>query len=69
MKTVDARGLSCPEPLIMLKNALKTEKNVILLLDSKNALRNCEDYAGKQGFSVDIAEENGTYKARITLAK
>ena len=69
MKTVDACGISCPEPLLMLKNALKTEKEIMLLLDSKNALDNCEDYAKKQGLFVSTTTENAVFKVHITPAK
>jgi len=68
MKTLDARGISCPEPLIMLKNSLKTEKEVLLYLDSKNALSNCESYAKKQGFTVSTTTGSGIYKVYITMA-
>ena len=66
MKTVDACGISCPEPLLRLKNTLKTDKDVLLLVDSENALSNCEEYAKKQGFTVSTTSEGYTYKVRIT---
>jgi len=66
MITLDARGISCPEPLLMLKNALKTDNKLIFLVDSKNAFTNCEDYARKQGFTVETEQENDVYKMQIT---
>ena len=69
MKTLDACGISCPEPLLMLKNALKTEKEVLLLVDSKNALKNCEGYAKSMGFSVNTTTESDKYKIHITSVK
>jgi len=69
MKTLDACGFSCPEPLLMLKNALKTENKIMLLLDSKNALDNCESYAKKLGFSVSTTTENKIFKLYIKAAK
>ena len=68
MITLDACGISCPEPLLMLKKALKTEKEVVLLVDSKNALDNCEDYARKNGFSVNTTEGADNYKLHITVS-
>jgi len=65
MTTLDARGISCPEPLIMLKKALKTESEMILLVDSKNAYVNCESYAKKQGFVVETTKEDDTFKLQI----
>ena len=65
MTTLDARGISCPEPLIMLKNALKTGGRVTMLLDSKTALDNCERFAKKQGLAVEIEKEADTYTMSI----
>ena len=65
MTTLDACGISCPEPLIMLKNALKSEKELLLLVDSKMAFENCEGYAKKQGFAVVTERNDEVYKLRI----
>ena len=69
MKTLDACGISCPEPVIMLKKALKTETELFLLVDNKFALENCEKYAKKQGFSVDITIDGEIYKLHIRAIK
>jgi len=69
MKTMDACGISCPEPLLMLKNALKTEKEVILFVDSKNALQTCETYAKKEGFSVNTTKSNDRYEIHIEMTR
>lgn len=66
LKTLDACGISCPEPLLMLKNALKTERELLLLVDSENALANCESYARDRGFSVDTTAAGGRYEIHIT---
>lgn len=67
MKTIDACGISCPEPLIMLKSALKTEKEITMLVDSKNALANCVDFAEKNGFSVNTTEEADKFRILIAV--
>ena len=69
MKTVDACGISCPEPVLRLKNALKIEKEILLLLDSKHALENCERFAKAQGLFVSTTTEGGIFKVHITSAK
>ena len=69
MKTLDACGISCPEPLLILKRALKTEKELLLLVDSKNALANCEKYARKKGFLVNTTSSDEKYEIRITESK
>ena len=67
MKTVDACGVSCPEPLLMLKNALNSEKDVMLIVDSKSALENCENYARKNGFSVKTTSHGDKYEIHVTM--
>ncbi|MCL2575037.1 MAG: sulfurtransferase TusA family protein [Defluviitaleaceae bacterium] len=69
MKTIDARGFSCPEPLLMLKNGLKSDEDILLMTDSKNATQNCEDFAKKKGFSVDVTQTEGDYHLQIRKAK
>jgi len=68
MKTVDACGLSCPQPLLMLKNALKAESELVLLVSSPNARQNCEEYAVKQGCTVKVSESDDVYTMEITKA-
>jgi TusA-related sulfurtransferase len=65
MKTIDACGISCPEPLMMLCKALKTEKEFILLLDNKIALENCEYYAKSRRISFSTTHEGNVYKLSI----
>lgn len=65
MKTIDARGISCPQPLLMLKNALKTDKELILLVDSKNALENCREYAEENGCAVAVTEKGQEHQLTI----
>jgi hypothetical protein len=50
----------------MLKKAFKTETELILLVDDKVALSNCERYAKSQGFTVETEKENDTYKMHIS---
>jgi len=65
MKVLDACGYSCPEPLLMLQKALKTDLELTLLVDSKNARKDCEEYAKRQGFTVNVVTENEVFKLVI----
>ena len=52
MVEVDARGLSCPEPIMLTAEALKNEKGPIKVLVSEPVQKeNVEKYAKKQPFS------------------
>ena len=69
MMTLDARGISCPEPLIMLKNALKAEAQLTMLVDNKATLDNCEKFAKKQGFAVDVEKDGEVFKLLIRASE
>jgi tRNA 2-thiouridine synthesizing protein A len=53
MKEVDARGLSCPEPVMLLADALKgQDKEILLLVDDFAPIENCTRYAENHGCQV-----------------
>lgn len=61
MKEVDARGLSCPEPVMMLAEALKgQDKEILLLVDDFAPLENCTRYAENHNCQVK-RNDRGTY--------
>ena len=64
MINLDARNLSCPEPLLMLKKAIKQNKgeDICLLLSSQNALENCKRFAQKAKYTVSIMETDFGYQ-------
>jgi TusA-related sulfurtransferase len=37
-KTVDARGLACPQPVVLAKQALETNEKIKVLVDNETAL-------------------------------
>jgi TusA-related sulfurtransferase len=66
MITLDACGVSCPEPLLMLKKAFNTESEITLLVDNKSALENCQRYAKSRGYSVNATTGEDKYEIHIT---
>lgn len=59
MKTLDARGLSCPEPVIMIRKAMASKENVYeMLVDNQTSKENVTRYAEHQGYQVTV-DENG----------
>ena len=55
MKTIDARGLSCPEPVIMTRKALLSgEQSYEVLVDNPASRENVTRYAEHQGYSVSV---------------
>jgi TusA-related sulfurtransferase len=68
MKTIlDARGLSCPEPVIMIRKAMMSKENAYTIaVDNAVSCENVTRYAEHQGYKVDAREENGEYTLSIT---
>lgn len=67
MKTLDARGLSCPEPVIMIRKAMASQEEAYeILVSTATARENVTHYAEHQGYSVTVSEQDGDYKLSIT---
>ena len=64
---VDARGVSCPQPVLMTKNALAKEANIEVLVDNNTAMNNIKRFATSQGATVEVKEEGEDY--RIVISK
>lgn len=66
---VDARGQSCPIPVVMTRKALEKEKPARLevLVDAQVAVENVTRYAQSQGYQVK-AEPQGT-DFKLVLSK
>lgn len=57
MKTLDARGLSCPEPVIMIRKAMASKENAYeMLVDNQTSKENVTRYAEHQGYKVTVTE-------------
>ena len=66
MKEVDARGLSCPEPLMLTAEALKNASGPVKVLVSEpHQKMNVEKFAKSQGKSVSVVEKDGEFELTI----
>lgn len=56
MYEVDARGLSCPEPVMMTQDALKKHggETVRVLVSEPHCWKNVEKYAKSQGYQAKV---------------
>ena len=62
MKEVDARGLSCPEPVIMAKKALKESPDGIdIHVDNVASKENVSRYLEAMGCKVSVKEGDGEW--------
>ena len=68
MTTVDARGYSCPEPVIMLRKALAAKQtDYTVLVDNVASKENVTRYAEHEGYHVSCSENGGEYT--LTMKK
>ncbi|MFH0975148.1 MAG: sulfurtransferase TusA family protein [Spirochaetota bacterium] len=69
--TVDARGLSCPQPVILVLNEIKKgkDKDIIILVDTDTSKENVSSAAENQGCKTnEILSESSGFKISITKA-
>jgi len=67
--TVDARGLSCPQPVIMTLDEIKQghDKEIIVLVDTATSRENVTRAAESQGCKIDdISAQAEGYRITIT---
>ncbi len=69
-KIVDARGLSCPEPVIVTKNALQEagEESLTVLVSNTVARDNVMRMVKKMGWSVIVEEDDEGFKLKLEKA-
>lgn len=67
-KTVDARGLECPKPVLMTKRALEEieEGNVLAIVDTEIARDNVIKFAKSMDCNIITEESNGNYYINIS---
>lgn len=60
-QTVDARGLSCPQPVLMASQVMKQvgSGEIEVLVDNEASRENVGRAAQSQGWSVVVQEEAG----------
>ena len=70
MKEIDARGLVCPQPVILTKKALEgmTEGEVVTIVDNITAKENVSRLAENLSCKYEISDENGCYYIKIKKA-
>jgi TusA-related sulfurtransferase len=67
--TVDVRGLSCPQPVLLTLNEIKIgkDRDIIVLVDTGTSRENVIRAAGSQGCQVnEISPEGEGYRISIT---
>lgn len=66
---VDARGLSCPLPIMRTKKALEADPPALtVLVDSGTARANVSSYLEDEGFAVSVADQDGGWRIEARRA-
>ncbi len=65
---VDARGYSCPMPVIMVQKAVKdgAPETLEVLVDNRCSLENVTRFANNQGYSVTSSQEGEDFRLVLT---
>ncbi len=69
---VDARGLSCPQPVLMTLDAIKkgAEDEIVVLVDTETSKENVSRAAATRGWVVGgIENENDQFRLTIYRGK
>jgi selenium metabolism protein YedF len=67
IKIVNARGLSCPQPVVLAKQAIEAHEQVKVIVDTDTALENVKRLGTKLGCDVKVEKKNdGTYEINLT---
>lgn len=67
-KMIDARGLSCPQPVLMTLDEIKAGKadEIIVMVDNDASKENVSRAAVSRGWTVtDIDEKGGVFNVKI----
>ena len=62
---IDARGLSCPQPVILTKKALEAGDSVTTVVDNQAALENVSRLAQSLGYNVEVEQQGKDYHIHI----
>ena len=64
---VDARGLLCPMPVVMVQKEVKANNPEALdvLVDDPCAVENVSRFAGSQGYTVTVTEDGADFKLSL----
>jgi len=65
---IDARGYSCPIPVLMVQKAAQQDGSAALkvLVDDLCAVENITRFAGNNGYTVARADADGDYHLTLT---
>lgn len=62
MAKIDVRGMSCPQPILITKNAIKSNpQNIEVLVDDNTAKNNVSRFLENAGYKLSIKDIDEEY--------
>lgn len=65
-KVIDARGLACPQPVVLTKKGLEESDQLTTVVDNSVAVENVTRLAKSKGCTVQVEEKEGDYYLHIS---
>lgn len=66
LKIIDARGISCPQPVLMTKKELDSQpKDIQVIVDNGAAKENVTRFAKNAGYEVEVITKEEDYILNI----
>lgn len=65
MKTIDVRGLSCPEPVLIVTEELAMETELTVLANEAHTVKNITRFAEKAGKTIVVKEVGEEFELLI----
>ena len=67
MIEVDARGLSCPQPVLLAKKAIeKSNTSFSVMMDNETAKQNVKRFMDSNGYKIEINASGEDYVLRAS---
>ena len=65
---IDARGLSCPQPVLMVQQAVKKgePEKLTVLVDDRCAVGNITRFASNRGYRVEVRQNGDEFTLELT---
>lgn len=68
LREIDARGLSCPQPVLLAKKAIdKNPEGIQILVDNTTARDNVTRFANNSGYKIEVKVQDSDFL--LTLKK
>lgn len=68
LNPIDARGLSCPQPVLLAKKGIeKSPDGIQIIVDNTTARDNITRFAGNSGYKIEVNNQGSDFL--LTLQK